>query len=84
MRSHLNGSKAHECNFCQKQFSTTSSLKVHMKTHTEKTMPVQQQQQTIVFECTNLPSSAVLPSVANMDTYNHELINDVLICTNSI
>lgn len=83
MRSHSNDSKIHECNFCQKHFSTASSLKVHMKIHIEKTMPAQQQQQTIIFECTNHSSSAVLPS-ADMSTYNHELINDVLICTNSI
>lgn len=83
MRSHSNGSKIHECSFCQKHFSTTSSLKLHMKTHIEKTMPAQQQQQTIVFECTNLSSSADLPST-DMDTYNHELISDVLICTDSI
>lgn len=86
MKSHSNGSKIHECNICQKHFSTTTSLKVHMKTHisSSSTMSAQPQQQTIVFDCTNLSSSVVLPSAADMGTYSHELINDVLICTNSI
>lgn len=87
MKSHSNGSKIHECNICQKHFSTSTSLKVHMKTMhcaAEKTMSAQQQQQTIVVDCANLCSSVVLPSAADMGTYSHELINDVLICTNSI
>lgn len=91
MRSH-NGTKTHECKVCQKRFAGSSSLKVHMKSHTEKVAQQQQQQpqQQIfdaktLFECNmckmNIPSSA-LTSPEELQAYNHEFIDDVLICSN--
>lgn len=94
MRSH-NGTKTHECKVCQKRFAGSSSLKVHMKSHTEKTAQQQQEQpqhqqqifdaKTTVFECNmckmNIPSSA-LASTEELQAYNHEFIDDVLICSN--
>lgn len=95
-RAH-NGTKTHECKYCKKRFAGSSSLKVHMKSHTEKVMQQQQQQiqlqssqqqtfdaKTTVFECNmckmNIPSSA-LSSTEDLP-FNHELIDDVLICSN--
>lgn len=86
MRSH-SGTKTHECKVCQKRFAGSSSLKVHMKSHTDKA--IQQQQQVYdsktVFVCNmckmNIPSSA-LSSPEELEGYNHEFINDVLICSN--
>lgn len=87
MRSH-SGTKTHECKVCNKRFAGSSSLKVHMKSHSEKV--AQQQQQILddkatVFECNmckmNIPSSA-LSSSEELQAYNHEFIDDVLICSN--
>lgn len=85
MRSH-SGIKTHECEICHKKFAGSSSLRVHMKTHSEKV--VQQEpfdNKTSVFECTmckmNIPSSA-LTSPAELQAYDHEFIDDVLICSN--
>lgn len=92
MRSH-SGTKTHECKVCQKRFAGSSSLKVHMKSHTEKAtqQPQQHQEQEIfdakntIFECNmckmTIPSSA-LSSVEELQAYNHEFIDDVLICSN--
>lgn len=89
MRSH-SGIKTHECKVCQKRFAGSSSLKVHMKTHIDKTIQQQQQQQNFdskntVFECEmckmNIPSTA-LASTDGLRDYNHEFIDDVLICSN--
>lgn len=91
MRSH-NGTKTHECKICQKRFAGGSSLKVHMKSHSEKSAQQQLQQQdeifdakTTIFECNmckmNIPSSA-LTSPEELQAYNHEFIDDVLICSN--
>lgn len=92
MRSH-NGTKTHECKICQKRFAGSSSLKVHMKCHSEKIAQQQQQQQeqeifdakTTIFECNmckmNIPSSA-LTSPDELQAYNHEFMDDVLICSN--
>lgn len=78
---------------CQKRFAGSSSLKVHMKSHTEKAtqQPQQHQEQEIfdakntIFECNmckmTIPSSA-LSSVEELQAYNHEFIDDVLICSN--
>lgn len=97
IRSH-NGTKTHECKVCQKRFAGSSSLKVHMKSHNDKANQEQQQHdqeqqqqqeiyddKTTIFECnmckTNIPSSA-LSSPEEMQAYNHEFIDDVLICSN--
>lgn len=92
MRTH-SGTKTHECKVCQKLFAGSSSLKVHMKSHTEKAAQQQQELQqddifddkTAVFECnmckTSIPSSA-LTSPDELQAYNHEFIDDVLICSN--
>lgn len=94
VRSH-SGTKTHECKICQKRFAGSSSLKVHtLKSHTEKSSQHQQQQsaqqqvydvKTTIFECNmckmNIPS-ATLSSPEELQAYNHEFIDDVLICSN--
>lgn len=92
MRSH-NGIKTHECKVCQKRFAGSSSLKVHMKTHNDKNAQAQQQTEqsfdektTTVFECNmckmNIPSSVLTSPDVLLQAYNHEVIDDVLICSN--
>lgn len=79
MKSH-NGIKTHECKICTKKFAGSSSLKVHMKTHADKKFD----NKSLIFECNmckmNIPASVL--SSNEMHAYNHELINDVLICSN--
>lgn len=93
MRSH-NGIKTHECKVCQRRFAGSSSLKVHMRTHVEKNLQEQQQQQPLrqtlndknaIFQCDmckmNIPST-MLTTPTELQAYNHEFIDDVLICAN--
>lgn len=91
MRSH-NGIKTHECKVCQRRFAGSSSLKVHMRTHVEKNLQEQQQplRQTLndknaIFQCDmckmNIPST-MLTTPTELQAYNHEFIDDVLICAN--
>lgn len=96
MRSH-NGIKTHECKVCQRRFAGSSSLKVHMRTHVDKNsqeQTIQQQQEPLrqklndknaIFQCDmckmNIPS-ALLTTPTELQAYNHEFIDDVLICAN--
>lgn len=88
MRSH-SGTKTHECKVCLKRFAGSSSLKVHMKSHLEKTTQQHHHQiydnKNTIFECDmckmNIPST-VLSVPDELQSYNHEFIDDVLICSN--
>lgn len=85
MRSH-NGIKTHECNVCRKRFASSSSLKVHMKIHMEKGIETQEADlEDTVYECNvckrNIPLSA-LKSTEELQAFNHQIIDSVLICSN--
>lgn len=85
MRSH-NGIKTHECSVCHKRFASSSSLKVHMKIHMDKGIGTQDVDlEDTVYECNvckrNIPLSA-LKSSEELQAFNHQIIDSVLICSN--
>lgn len=87
MRSH-SGIKTHACEICNKRFAGSSSLKVHMKIHIERTtnsmIEIEQNAKTTAYECNicklNIPISA-LKSSEELQAYDHQIIDNVLICS---
>lgn len=90
MRSH-SGIKTHACSICNKRFAGSSSLKVHMKIHAERAIVAERTivelEQTLKetnYECNicklNIPFAA-LKSSEELQAYDHQIIDSVLICS---